>query len=186
MQALASQHGRPFFAALLSTGDSHNGPWLAALRLVRIIYNLFSIPSLISPVLAVQHVQDGGLHTRRLVGALVYLPCARAPPTIRYPYPRVALLIAVLTLAKGDIIRIAPNELHFSRPTVYNEIYNSQNKWDKDREYYRAFDLDESFFTQTDYLKSKHSRALISNLFSRRAISEIQHLIRAQYARSIL
>ena len=63
---------------------------------------------------------------------------------------------------------------------MYNEIYNSQNKWDKDREYYRAFDLDESFFTQTDYLKSKHSRAMISNLFSRRAISEIQHLIRAQ------
>ncbi|KAH9998260.1 hypothetical protein BJV77DRAFT_742201 [Russula vinacea] len=81
----------------------------------------------------------------------------------------------------GDIIRIAPNELHFSRPTVYNEIYNSQNRWDKDYEYYRAFELDESFFTQTDYLKSKHSRGLISNLFSRGAISEIQHLIRGQF-----
>jgi hypothetical protein len=27
---------------------------------------------------------------------------------------------------------------------VYDEIYNSQNKWDKDYEYYRAFDMNES------------------------------------------
>jgi hypothetical protein len=72
------------------------------------------------------------------------------------------------------------SQLHFARPTVYNEIYNSQNKWDKDYEYYRSFELDEAFFTQTDYLKSKHSRALVSNLFSRSAISEIQYLIRDQ------
>jgi hypothetical protein len=63
---------------------------------------------------------------------------------------------------------------------VYNEIYNSQNKWDKDHDYYRAFDVDESFFAQTDYLKAKHSRALISNLFSKSAISEMQHLVRDQ------
>ncbi|KAI0306858.1 putative P450 monooxygenase [Multifurca ochricompacta] len=80
----------------------------------------------------------------------------------------------------GDIVRISPNELHFARPTVYNEIYNAQNKWDKDYNYYRAFDADESFFTQTDYLKSKHSRALISNLFSRKTISDLQHLIRSR------
>ncbi len=63
---------------------------------------------------------------------------------------------------------------------VYDEIYNPQNKWDKDYEFYRAFNADEAFFTQRKYLKSKHRRALISNMFSRRAISEIQHLIRDQ------
>jgi len=68
--------------------------------------------------------------------------------------------------------------LHFARPTAYNEIYNGQNKWDKDREYYRAFDVDESFFAQTDYFKSKHGRGLISNMFSKRAILELQHLVR--------
>ncbi|KAI0277337.1 cytochrome P450 [Russula aff. rugulosa BPL654] len=83
----------------------------------------------------------------------------------------------------GDIVRISPNELHFSRPTVYNEIYNSQNKWDKDYNLYRAFDLDESFFSQTDYLKSKHSRTLVSNLFSKSAVTELQHLIRGQLDR---
>ncbi|KAI0277336.1 cytochrome P450 [Russula aff. rugulosa BPL654] len=120
-------------------------------------------------------------------------------PLSRFPGPRGAactrLWLAYMEVGKGvslstlraelhqkygDIIRIAPNELHFARPTVYNEIYNSQNKWDKDHEYYRAFDVDESFFAQTDYFKSKHNRALISNMFSRRAISKIQRLIRAQ------
>ncbi|KAF8506098.1 cytochrome P450 [Russula emetica] len=106
-------------------------------------------------------------------------------PLSRFPGPRGAactrLWLAYMEV--GDIVRIAPNELHFARPTVYNEIYNSQNKWDKDHEYYRAFDVDESFFAQTDYLKSKHNRALISNLFSRRAISEIQRLIWTQLDR---
>ncbi|KAI0298852.1 putative cytochrome P450 [Russula brevipes] len=80
----------------------------------------------------------------------------------------------------GDVIRIAPNELHFARPTAYNDIYSPQNKWDKDHEYYRAFDTDKSFFAQTDYLKSKHGRTLISNLFSKRAVSAIQSLIRGR------
>ncbi|KAI0291110.1 putative P450 monooxygenase [Russula brevipes] len=80
----------------------------------------------------------------------------------------------------GDIIRIAPNELHFARPTAYHEIYNAQNKWDKDYEFYRAFDTDKSFFSQTEYLKSKHGRALISNLFSKQAISGLQHLVRGR------
>ena len=61
---------------------------------------------------------------------------------------------------------------------MYDEIYNSQNKWDKDYEFYRGFDTDEAFFSQTKYLKSKHRRALISNMFSKRAISGVQHLIR--------
>ncbi|KAH9979104.1 cytochrome P450 [Lactifluus volemus] len=56
----------------------------------------------------------------------------------------------------GDVVRICPNELHFSKPT-----------WDKDHEYYRALDMNESFFSQTDYLKSKH-------------VCEIQHMILSQ------
>jgi hypothetical protein len=83
----------------------------------------------------------------------------------------------------GDIIRIAPNELHFAKPTAYDEIYNSQNKWDKDYEYYRAFDMDESSFTQSNYFISKQRRAVISNMFSKRSISELQHLVRDQLDR---
>ena len=70
-------------------------------------------------------------------------------------------------------------QLHFARPTAYNEIYNVQNKWDKDRKLYRAFDMDGSFFSQSSYLRSKQSRALLSNFFSKQSISELQHLIRS-------
>ncbi|KAI0277342.1 cytochrome P450 [Russula aff. rugulosa BPL654] len=83
----------------------------------------------------------------------------------------------------GDIVRIAPNELHFAKPTAYDEIYNSQNKWDKDYEYYRAFDMDESSFTQPSYPIWKQRRAAISNMFSKRSISELQHLVREQLDR---
>lgn len=78
----------------------------------------------------------------------------------------------------GDVVRISPNELHFAHPSAYNEIYNVQNKWDKDYKLYRAFDMDESFFVQTSYLKSKHGRGLLSNFFSKQSICELQHLIR--------
>ncbi|KAF8488484.1 putative P450 monooxygenase [Russula emetica] len=83
----------------------------------------------------------------------------------------------------GDIVRISPNELHFARPTAYDEIYNSQNKWDKDYGFYRALDMDESTVSQLDYLKAKHHRALIANMFSRRSISDLQHLIQEQLDR---
>jgi len=68
---------------------------------------------------------------------------------------------------------------------VHDEIYNSQKKWDKDYEFYRGFDTDEAFFTQTEYINAKHRRSLVSNMFSRKAISKIEHLIRDQ-VRSIL
>ena len=73
-----------------------------------------------------------------------------------------------------------PSQLHFARPAVYDEIYNSHNKWDKDYGFYRAFDMDESLLSQTGYLEAKHRRALIANMFSRRAISDVQHLVREQ------
>ena len=73
-----------------------------------------------------------------------------------------------------------PSQLHFARPTVYDEIYNSQNKWDKDYGYYRAFDMDESTVAQTDYLKAKHHRTLYADKFSRKSTLETQHLVREQ------
>ncbi|KAI0277339.1 cytochrome P450 [Russula aff. rugulosa BPL654] len=43
--------------------------------------------------------------------------------------------------------------------------------------------MDESSFTQSSYLISKQRRAVISNMFSKRSISEIQHLVREQLDR---
>jgi hypothetical protein len=53
-----------------------------------------------------------------------------------------------------------------------------QNKWDKDYKLYRAFDMGESFFVQSSYLKSKHGRGRLSNFFAKKSICELQHLIR--------
>ncbi|KAI0265032.1 cytochrome P450 [Gloeopeniophorella convolvens] len=80
----------------------------------------------------------------------------------------------------GDVVRVGPNELHFANPGAFHEIYNAQNKWDKDYSTYGAFDMDESFFTKTDYAASKRNRALVSNMFSKKAISELQHLVRSK------
>jgi len=134
--------------------------------LLRVIYNLFFHP-------------------------LAHFPGPRGAACTRWwlAYMELGRGISLATLRKelhqkyGDIIRIAPNELHFSKPSVYNEIYNPQNKWDKDYQLYRAFDADQSFFTQTLYQDAKHGRSLIANLFSKRAISELQHLIRGQLDR---
>ena len=169
--------------------------------LVRVVYNVFFHPLSRFPGPCGAACTRWWLAYKEL-GRGVSLSTLRAELHQKYgiPYPCCSFNCSI-DAGQGDIIRIAPNEvngtksfgnlrlgthclvssqLHFSRPTVYNEIYNSQNKWDKDYEFYRAFELDEAFFTQTDYLKSKHSRGLISNLFSRGAISEIQHLIRDQ------
>ncbi|KAI0265780.1 cytochrome P450 [Gloeopeniophorella convolvens] len=80
----------------------------------------------------------------------------------------------------GDVVRIAPDELHFSNPNAYNEIYNAQNKWDKVSKFYGGFDMGESFFAKANYHDSKRNRALISNMFSRQAISELQYLIKSK------
>ena len=75
-------------------------------------------------------------------------------------------------------------QLHFSNPSAFDDIYKKY-KWDKDYQFYRGFDTDESFFSTPSYNESKHRKALVSNMFSKKAISEIQHLVRDQ-VRSIL
>lgn len=76
----------------------------------------------------------------------------------------------------GDIVRIAPNELHFSNPSVHKEIYNLRNKWDKDPHLYCATDMD-SFFGSPRYPEVKLRRGLLDPFFSKAAIVKVQHLV---------
>ncbi|KAI9435538.1 putative P450 monooxygenase [Lactarius indigo] len=80
----------------------------------------------------------------------------------------------------GEIVRWAPNELHFSNPAAYNDIYNSRNKWDKDHSLYRAYDLDTSTFGFTHYSDAKQRRDLLAPLFSRTSTLQLQDLIQKQ------
>ncbi|KAI9459930.1 putative P450 monooxygenase [Lactarius psammicola] len=78
----------------------------------------------------------------------------------------------------GEIVRLAPNELHFSDPAAYSDIYNYRNKWDKDHLLYRAFDLDTSTFGFIRYSDAKQRRDVLAPFFSRTSIVQLQDLIK--------
>ncbi|KAH9059880.1 putative P450 monooxygenase [Lactarius vividus] len=77
----------------------------------------------------------------------------------------------------GEIVRLAPNELHFSNPAAYNDIYNHRNKWDKDRLLYSAFNQDTSSFGSIHYSDAKQRRDIIAPFFSRSSILQMQDVI---------
>ncbi|KAI9459862.1 putative P450 monooxygenase [Lactarius psammicola] len=77
----------------------------------------------------------------------------------------------------GEIVRLTPNELHFSNPAAYNDIYNHKNKWDKDHLLYRAFDQETSSFGSIHYSDAKQRRDIIAPFFSRTSILQMQDLI---------
>ncbi|GJE84155.1 cytochrome P450 [Phanerochaete sordida] len=77
----------------------------------------------------------------------------------------------------GDVVRIAPNQLHFSRPSAYNEIYNVKNRWDRDMALYHIFADERSTLTIPDYTTAKKRRDLTTFLFSRKNIIAMQHLV---------
>ncbi|KAJ3556245.1 hypothetical protein NM688_g2132 [Phlebia brevispora] len=63
----------------------------------------------------------------------------------------------------GDIVRIAPNELHFSQPSAFHDIHNAQSRWTKDPVFYR---------------EAKARKNILSPLFSRRSVVDMQYLVR--------
>ncbi|KAG4437369.1 hypothetical protein IFR05_007133 [Cadophora sp. M221] len=81
----------------------------------------------------------------------------------------------------GDIVRVGPNELHFSKPSAYHEIYNASARWDKERTLYEAFGEDHSSFGMLAYAESKPRKDVLQPMFSRRAILNIQDLVRQNF-----
>ncbi|KAI0791428.1 cytochrome P450 [Abortiporus biennis] len=80
----------------------------------------------------------------------------------------------------GDIVRIGPNELHFANPTAYDDIYNTNNRWTKEKYMYMVFGepgANYSSFTTRDYATAKKRKDVLTPLFSRRAIIELQSLV---------
>lgn len=78
----------------------------------------------------------------------------------------------------GDVVRVGPNELHFANPAAYNEIYSTSARWDKERILYEAFGEDHSSFGLLSYAESKQRKDVLQPLFSRRAILNMQSLVR--------
>ncbi|EKM54139.1 uncharacterized protein PHACADRAFT_145790 [Phanerochaete carnosa HHB-10118-sp] len=77
----------------------------------------------------------------------------------------------------GDIVRVAPNELHFAKPSAYHEIYNVKNRWDRDMKLYHIFADEVSTLTIPDYPTAKKRRDISIPLFSRKNVIEMQHLV---------
>ncbi|KAF2168238.1 hypothetical protein M409DRAFT_65711 [Zasmidium cellare ATCC 36951] len=78
----------------------------------------------------------------------------------------------------GDVVRVGANELHFSRPSVYNEIYSPSRRWDKDATLYRVFNQDESSFGFPTYREAKARKDILAPLFSHRATCEMQGVVK--------
>ncbi|KIP07977.1 hypothetical protein PHLGIDRAFT_105021 [Phlebiopsis gigantea 11061_1 CR5-6] len=77
----------------------------------------------------------------------------------------------------GPIVRITPNELHFSNPSVYHEIYNQRSRWNKDPNIYQVFGEDISTVSTLDYRDAKRRKELIAPHFSRKSVLQLQYVV---------
>ncbi|KAK0218598.1 cytochrome P450 [Armillaria nabsnona] len=77
----------------------------------------------------------------------------------------------------GPVVRIAPNELHFSSPQAYFSIYSTHANVIKDPSYYWSFLIDDSVFGFTDPALAKKRRDILNPLFSRRSILKLEGII---------
>ncbi|KAF7195669.1 Cytochrome P450 monooxygenase [Pseudocercospora fuligena] len=78
----------------------------------------------------------------------------------------------------GEIVRVGPNELHFSNPNAFHEIYNNANRWDKEETLYHCFGEDRSSFGFLTYKEAKQRKDVLAPLFSKRAIGDLQGLVK--------
>ncbi|KAK9311440.1 cytochrome P450 [Lipomyces starkeyi] len=134
--------------------------WLL-LKIYRLVYNIFLHP------------------LKRYPGPL----CAAATTWWKtyievYTQQSMTDVLEYLHARYGDVVRTGPNELHFSNPAAYNDIYNSSARWDKEESLYCCFGEDRSLFGFLTYDEAKQRKDVLQPLFSRRAIINMQGLIR--------
>lgn len=69
-------------------------------------------------------------------------------------------------------------QLHFFSPEVYNELYSNTNRWDKEESLYHSFGQEKSSFGFLAYREAKQRKDVLAPLFSKRAICELQGLVK--------
>ncbi|KAF9013627.1 cytochrome P450 [Hymenopellis radicata] len=77
----------------------------------------------------------------------------------------------------GPIVRILPNELHFSNPEAYFAIYPSHTRFTKDEGFYGGFDAAEASFGLLDPQEHRKRRNILKPLFSRSAILKLEYMV---------
>jgi cytochrome P450 len=69
-------------------------------------------------------------------------------------------------------------KVHFGDSRAYLEIYRQGSKFIKDKDCYGTFHEDETSFCFIDPEEAKARRDIMSPLFSRKAVSKLQGVIR--------
>ncbi|KAF9019750.1 cytochrome P450 [Hymenopellis radicata] len=77
----------------------------------------------------------------------------------------------------GPVVRVRPNELHFSSPEAFFSIYAPHTGFTKDPFFYKRFGNDDSVFGMTDVREHKQRREILNPLFSRRSILRMENLV---------
>lgn len=69
------------------------------------------------------------------------------------------------------------SQLHFSKPEVYHEIYNSKNRWDKEESLYHSFGEDRSSFGFLTYAEAKPRKDILTRIFSKKSVRDAEGLV---------
>ena len=84
----------------------------------------------------------------------------------------------------GSIVRINPHELHIKDPEFYQELYAPSGAGGRKRDKYQWWvnmaGAPGSIFTTVDHEHHRLRRAPLNNFFSKRAVSELEPLIRSK------
>ncbi|KAJ9612893.1 hypothetical protein H2200_002834 [Cladophialophora chaetospira] len=131
----------------------------AILRLYNLFYNLFLHPLRDYP---------GPLGARSTTWWKTYIEVVQQESFVH--------VVMKLHEQYGSIVRVSPNELHFSDPSAFHDIYNAGAKWDKEDELYASFGEDHSSFGFRTYEEAKQRKEIMQPLFSSRAIINLQSL----------
>ncbi|PPQ66756.1 hypothetical protein CVT24_008713 [Panaeolus cyanescens] len=85
----------------------------------------------------------------------------------------------------GPTIRIGPNELHFSTPAAYSDIYLQGSRLPKEPKFYSCFGVARSAFGALDYHTSKVRRKRLNPFFARRGLVHAEPIVRQKIERLI-
>ncbi|THU89354.1 cytochrome P450 [Dendrothele bispora CBS 962.96] len=95
--------------------------------------------------------------------------------------------IQKLHLKYGPVVRVGPDTLHFSEPQAFTDIYTPGSTFVKSGELYAAFNLSQE---SSLCFKNPHDvrtrRAMLSPLFSRRAVLKLRHVVLGKMDRLVL
>ncbi|KAK7464376.1 hypothetical protein VKT23_006543 [Stygiomarasmius scandens] len=85
----------------------------------------------------------------------------------------------------GPVVRVGPNELHFSSPEAYKDIYHSGSKFVKEKAFYKTMQEEFSSFGTWDPVFHRKRKDTMNPLFSRRAILKLESSIQEKVDRLI-